>query len=180
MVIEALHHFDDYDQALKEIFRSLEPGGGFMALEPNGWNPLRRVGEIRDRFRGTIEKSFTRGQLHRLLQKAGFVDIQISSVPSGRSMLRMGDVPLYRRWFARAHCWLQQTHPRFFGAYQIWAVKPGAPPKEAMVWPEFLRTPGGGHQVCLDDRKWWAGEDWFPDHEGVPVLIGSDRQNDHS
>lgn len=176
MVIEALHHFDDYEKALAEIHRVLEPGGGFMAVEPNGWNPLRRLSEIRDRFRGTIEKSFTRGQLFRLLRKAGFESIEVEAVPSGRSSLRMGDVPVYRRWLARVHAWLQQRFPRFFGAYQIRAVKPGCPSGADPEWPDFLAVPGGIDRVLPEEGFWRAGSVWFPEHEGVPVLIESDRR----
>lgn len=176
MVIEALHHFDRYDRALGEIFRSLEPGGGFMALEPNGWNPIRRLSEIRDRFRGTIEKSFTRRQLYRLLAKAGFENIEVRSVPSGRSALRMGDVPAYRRALARLHAWLQQHWPRFFGAYQIFARKPGEAPGEAPAWPEFLTVPGGGERVKFEEKRWRSGSASYPAHGEVPVLIEADRQ----
>ena len=176
MVIEALHHFEDYDRALAEIYRVLEPGGGFMAMEPNGWNPLRRLSEIRDRFRGTIEKSFTRGQLFRLLRKAGFEAVEVVSVPSGRSHLRMGDVPPYRRWLARGHAWLQQQFPRLFGAYQIRAVKPGSPCGRAPEWPDFLTAPGGTERLVREGGRWRADGFWFPERAEVPVLIESDRR----
>lgn len=176
MVIEALHHFEDYDRALAEIYRVLEPGGGFMAMEPNGWNPLRRLSEIRDRFRGTIEKSFTRGQLFRLLRKAGFEAIEVVSVSSGRSHLRMGDVPPYRRWLARGHAWLQQQFPRLFGAYQIRAVKPGSPCGRAPEWPDFLTAPGGTERLVREGGRWRADGFWFPERAEVPVLIESDRR----
>lgn len=175
MVIEALHHFEDYGKALGEIFRVLEPGGGLMALEPNGWNPLRRLSEVRDRFRGTIEKSFTRGQLGRLLRKAGFEEIEVLAVPSGRSALRMGDVPRYRRWLARVHSFLQQKFPRFFGAYQIWAVKAGETSGEAERWPGFLREPGGKGRLRRRGSRWEGSNVSFPDYRGVPVLVHDDR-----
>ena len=145
-----------------------------MALEPNGWNPFRRLGEIRDRFRGTIEKSFTRGQLNRLLKKAGFAEIVVKAVPGGRSEFRMSDVPVYRRGIARLHAWLQRNYPRFFGAYQIYAVKPGRFSGEQISWPDFLRTPGGFNSVSCEDGCWCSDDICFPDHEGVPVLIKSD------
>lgn len=174
MVIEALHHFEDYDAALKEIFRVLEPGGGIMALEPIGWNPFRRMGEIRDRFRGTIEKSFTRGQLNRLLKRVGFEAIEVKAVSGGRSEFRMSDVPFYRRGVARFHAWLQRHHPRFFGAYQIWAVKPGESSGLPKEWPEFLTTPGGESKVDHRGDSWCSEGMCYPDHCGVPVLIESD------
>jgi len=179
MVIEALHHFHDYGRSLGEIFRVLEPGGGFMALEPNGWNPFRRLSEIRDRFRGTIEKSFTRKQLIRLLEKAGFSSIEVVPVPGGRSTLRMVDVPFYRRGVARFHGWLQRTYPRFFGAYQIWALKPGEASGETPTWPDFLQVPGGGERVHFDGRAWQSSEASYPNHHEIPVLIDADRvEND--
>lgn len=62
-IIEALHHFVDYKKVLDEVFRVLKTGGNFVSLEPYAYNPIRRASEIRDRFRGTIEKSFSKSQI---------------------------------------------------------------------------------------------------------------------
>lgn len=65
-VTNALHHFPNCALALREINRVLKPGGQSISIEPNGLSPLRRLSEIRDRLRGTFEKSFYKGQLIRL------------------------------------------------------------------------------------------------------------------
>lgn len=178
MVIEALHHFEDYEQALSEILRVLRPGGFLMSLEPIGWNPLRRLSEIRDRFRGTIEKSFTQRQLKKLLGGAGFSEIEILAVPSGRSNLRMGDVPVYRRWAAKLHAHLQRNHPRWFGNYQIWGQKSGTSSSKVPEWPHFLTLPGGGELVHFADNRWYPKRSKnfaYPQLNQVPVLIEADR-----
>jgi ubiquinone/menaquinone biosynthesis C-methylase UbiE len=178
MVVEALHHFEDYDAALNEIFRILRPGGMLMAIEPNGWNPLRRLSEIRDRFRGTIEKSFTGRQLRRLLKRAGFLDAHVASVPGGRSKLRMSDVPRYRRLGAYGHAWLQRNCPAWFGSFQIKAFKRGELIDEKPEdWPNYLREPGGKGRVRFDsESESWIGSAWaYPQVNHVPVLIREDR-----
>jgi hypothetical protein len=133
------------------------------------------LSEVRDRFRGTIEKSFTRGQLRRLLRKAGFEKIEVIAVPSGRSALRMGDVPRYRRWLARFHSFLQQNFPRFFGAYQIFAMKAGEASGKRQEWPEFLRMPGGKGKLHHQGNQWIGEKASYPDYRGVPVLVHDDR-----
>ena len=56
---EMLHHMEKIDVALKEMFKVLKNGGYFFTVEPYAYNPYRRISEVRDYFRGTIEKSFS-------------------------------------------------------------------------------------------------------------------------
>jgi len=65
-VTNALHRFPNCALALRESNRVLKPEGQSISIEPNGLSPLRRLSEIRDRLRGTIEKCFYKGQLIRL------------------------------------------------------------------------------------------------------------------
>ncbi|MGI9072206.1 MAG: class I SAM-dependent methyltransferase [Bryobacteraceae bacterium] len=69
---ESLHHMPDAPRALAEAARVLKPGGRLFLYEPYAYNPYRRISEIRDYFRGTVEKSFGVGQLKGLLADAGF------------------------------------------------------------------------------------------------------------
>lgn len=40
LCIDTLHHLDDIDRFLVEVRRVLVPGGLFVAVEPNVWNPV--------------------------------------------------------------------------------------------------------------------------------------------
>jgi SAM-dependent methyltransferase len=123
-VIEALHHFYSYPKALAEIIRILEPGGKLISLEPNGLNPIRRLSEIRDRFRGTIEKSFFCAQLKNLCEEAGFLQVRIECVAFGKSCYKSDEIPAYRKQIARIHGWLSENYPSVFGNLLIEAYKP--------------------------------------------------------
>jgi ubiquinone/menaquinone biosynthesis C-methylase UbiE len=181
-VIEALHHFPNYDVALKEISRVLKPGGQFFSIEPNGLSPIRRLSEIRDRLRGTIEKSFFNGQLKKLLVNAGFRGIEINALPTGKSSWKLEEVPGYRKWLARFHGWLGENYPRYFGSFIIYATKLGEYENgqlEATDWRASLREPGGRRKVLFDEQTGgWViqgTEFYYPEHDGIPMLIEEDR-----
>jgi ubiquinone/menaquinone biosynthesis C-methylase UbiE len=80
VMVEALQHLANYTRPLLEVFRVLRTGGLFFTIEPNARDPIRRAAEVRDRFRGTIEKSLSMRQLKQLCQEAGFVTVRIGSV----------------------------------------------------------------------------------------------------
>lgn len=76
-----LHHLE-IEEALREIYRVLKPGGTIYFTEPNMLNPQiaiqknvpwikRRLGDSPD------ETAFFRWSLRRLLEQAGYGDIQI-------------------------------------------------------------------------------------------------------
>ncbi len=159
-MIEALHHFPNYAKALGEIHRVLKPGGSFYAYEPNALSPLRRLSEVRDRLRGTVEKSFYQGQATRLCLAAGFEMVQVRAVPGGRSSWKLVEVPLYRRPVARFHGWLQQKLPRMFGPLIITARKAGRlqdEPARPEAWKSRLRSPTSGLPLAFDpDSKRWC------------------------
>jgi len=183
VVLEALHHFPDYDRALAEIHRVLKPGGVFYSQEPNGLNPLRRLSEVRDRLRGTVEKSFFRGQLLKLCRKAGFERITVHPGVAGRSCWKIEEVPGYRRWLAVFHGWLQERFPRLFGPHEIKAFKGGrastlTAPED---WKSLLREPGGGAVIGfeLTTQRWQVSgkPTSFPDLNGIPILIRADQSH---
>jgi demethylmenaquinone methyltransferase/2-methoxy-6-polyprenyl-1,4-benzoquinol methylase len=180
-VIEALHHFPDYAIALREIDRVLKPGGQFVSIEPNGLSPLRRLSEVRDRLRGTIEKSFYKGQLNRLLKGAQFLEIDVEALPTGKSGWKLEEVPSYRRWLAKTHGWLGENFPRYFGSFMIYAKKAGDLERsESVDWMEALREPGGRKKLVINESgcRWLAedGKSYFPVHHGIPMLMEDDRK----
>ena len=72
IAIEVLHHMENLDIALSEMFKVTKEGGYLFTLEPYAYNPYRRLSEIRDYFKGTIEKSFSQRQLKKIFIESGF------------------------------------------------------------------------------------------------------------
>ena len=180
-VIEALHHFVNYDQALKEIFRVLKPGGKLFSLEPNALNPLRRASEVRDRLRGTIEKSFYVHQLKALCAVAGFNEINVESIATGRSSWKLEEVPAYRRPVARFHGWLAIHFPTVFGTLRLEARKGNLAQRNsnsASDIRELFQSPKNqGELSYSESRRIWiekSGTHAFPEFNGIPVLIAED------
>jgi demethylmenaquinone methyltransferase/2-methoxy-6-polyprenyl-1,4-benzoquinol methylase len=175
-VLEALHHFPDWSRVLVEIHRVLAPGGRLFSLEPNALNPLRRASEVRDRLRGTIEKSFTAGQLVRLCREAGFAEVEVTPFAVARSEWKLREQPAWRRPLARLHGWLCVHCPAIFAAHRIIARKPGTlPALPAPELPALLRSPLSGGPLHFEaSRSGWvdpASGRVFPDHDGIPNLI---------
>jgi ubiquinone/menaquinone biosynthesis C-methylase UbiE/uncharacterized protein YbaR (Trm112 family) len=184
MVIEALHHFVDYDRALAEIHRVLKPGGLLYSLEPNGMNPLRRISEVRDRLRGTIEKSFFKSQIRRLLATAGYEDVEVLPYGSRKSSWKLSQVPAYRRFIAIFHGWLSSTWPRLFGSHVIVGRKRGClePARADASLTEILADPIEHSPVELDAGRWYTASRRYsyPSIDGIPVLIAEDAVLENS
>ena len=181
-VIKALHHFPNYALAPREINCVLKPGGQFISTEPNGLSPLRRLSEIRDRLRVTIEKSFYKGQLIRLLNGARFGDIDVEALPTGKSAWKREKVPIYRGWLARTHGWLGENYPMYFGFFMIYSRKAGVlNTEEPCDWTEALREPGGKRKVSLGQSgsRWLSedGKSYFPVHHGIPMLMEDEHKS---
>ena len=178
-VLEALHHFFDYDRALGEIHRVLAPGGRLISIEPNALNPLRRASEVRDRFRGTIEKSFYAGDLVRLCRRAGFVSAEVQPFASRRSPWKLQELPPWRRAIAQFHGTLCYHFPTVFAAHALEARKAGEPaPTPVRPLAEILRSPLAGGPLRAAPDGWiddTAGVR-FPDLNGIPVLIPGEEK----
>ncbi|MEO8350349.1 MAG: class I SAM-dependent methyltransferase [Chthoniobacteraceae bacterium] len=173
-VLEALHHFSDYHQALTEIHRVLAPGGRLFSIEPNALNPLRRASEVRDRLRGTIEKSFTPNQLIELCRRAGFARTEIEPFANHRSNWKLQELPPWRRPIAQLHGTLCANFPTVFAALAIEARKAGdAGPVRKAPLAEILQSPLSGKPLRFDAGQWIDDDRKvaFSEQSGVPVLI---------
>jgi ubiquinone/menaquinone biosynthesis C-methylase UbiE len=178
-VLEALHHFFDYDKALGEIHRVLAPGGRLISIEPNALNPLRRASEVRDRLRGTIEKSFYAGDLVKLCRRAGFVSAEVVPFPTLRSSWKLEEVPAYRRPVTKFHGWLCVNFPTIFAAHALTARKAGEPVAASLPpLAEILCSPLNGQPLRQSDGGWIDDEARvkFPDVNGIPVLIAGEER----
>ena len=180
VMVEALHHLVHFKRALSEVLRVLRPGGLFFTIEPNALDPIRRAAEVRDRFRGTIEKSLSMRQLQRLCREAGFDTTEVGSFGNERSSWKLEEVPRYRRSLSTFHGQLSKRLPRYFGSVTAEARKAGVlePPAIAFDLHAILRSPLTGLPLTFsnENARWVEqGGAWgFPDRDGIPVLVAED------
>jgi Methylase involved in ubiquinone/menaquinone biosynthesis len=179
-IIEALHHFVDYRKVLDEVLRVLRPGGNFVSLEPYALNPIRRASEIRDRFRGTIEKSFSVKQITQLLNTSNFTNIDVSFIGTGRSTWKLQEVPLYRRWFAKFHGYLNENIQNIFGNLLINAKKDGELIENGNTvdFYSILRCPKTKEKLSLNGKlHMFINESktfGYKLYDEIPILIKED------
>jgi ubiquinone/menaquinone biosynthesis C-methylase UbiE/uncharacterized protein YbaR (Trm112 family) len=183
MLNESLHHMSDPLQVLKEVNRVLIPGGGVYLYEPYAFNPYRRLSEIRDRMRGTIERSFGIPQLKRLLGAAGLTVVSVrrhTHVPSEWKMEFIGSAHRFFRWayFAAA-----KMAPSVFSNLIAVAEKPenNSATRSDKSFELLLRCPvTGSRLVKVKDRGYLSLNDSFrglyPLHQGIPVLISQEAR----
>lgn len=119
------YHFVDYDKILNEIIRVLKPGVKFISLEPYALNPNRKLSEVRDYFRGTIEKSFTINKVKILLTQNKFRVGKVNTVSKDKSSWKIKQIPTYRKPIAYLHSFLSNKLPMIFGSLLIVAYKDG-------------------------------------------------------
>jgi ubiquinone/menaquinone biosynthesis C-methylase UbiE len=177
---ESLHHMEDPSRALKEISRILTPGGRALLYEPYSRNPYRRLSELRDRFRGSIEKSFAHGELTRLVRNTGLelVHLRRSLLPA--STWRKEALSRSRRMLKDTYYAVARRVPAVFGNLFALAIKPGTSVggNQRTSFESILRCPISGERV-IPISSGFINTDpdsrlLYPSHEGIPVLIAGD------
>lgn len=166
---------------LTEILRILKPGGKFISIEPYALNPIRKLSELRDYFRGTIEKSFTKNQIKRLLKKNNFVNEKVISVSMGKSSWKMQEIPLYRLPIAYLHSFLSKNFPMLFGTLLITAFKNG---QNVNLKPSNLKftliCPITKSKLHYDEKLNLLADEGnnygYKLLNGIPVLIANEAQ----
>ncbi len=124
MFNESLHHMMDVDKALAEVERILVPGGKVFFYEPYAYNPYRRLSEVRDYFKGTIEKSFGINQLKKLLNTAELELVKMERHVEIPSQKKMDRVSAFRRFLKQTYYTVSCIMPETFGMVAMLAQKP--------------------------------------------------------
>jgi ubiquinone/menaquinone biosynthesis C-methylase UbiE len=125
---ESLHHMPDAARALAHAARVLKPGGRLFLYEPYAYNPYRRLSEVRDYFRGTVEKSFGVGQLRLLLAEAGLEVVSLQRHVCKVSEWKLTEFNPVHRVLRRLYMRVSKRMLWLFGNLMVVAEKPAANP----------------------------------------------------
>jgi SAM-dependent methyltransferase len=120
-----IEHFVEYSEAAAELFRVLKPGGTAIIGVPNKLDPFLRplmvhILNLLGLYSYGREKSFTPGELRRVLSLAGFQVGPLSGILFMPGWLRMLDLYLHVRsprlacltaWTVAPFAWLYRRFP---------------------------------------------------------------------
>ena len=135
-----IEHFPEYAEATREMFRILRPGGIAIVGVPNKLDPFLRplmvhVMNLTGLYGYGMEKSFTPGELQRLMESAGF-----------RVTARTG-ILFIPGWLRMLELWLHTRRSRLTGATSL--------PVRFFAWL-YRRAPAvrrhGYLTVCVAER----------------------------
>lgn len=178
--IEVLHHLENLQPSLDEMFRVLKNGGMLFTYEPYALNPYRRLSEIRDYFRGTIEKSFYLKQIKNKFITAGFEIKQINLISLPISTTKINNANFLRKIVKTLYSKLSQKFPSVFGMIVLIARKPGKfnnffeNINNRIICPESKNKIVFEKNFCVSKNPDLIEFCKYPIYEDVPVLIRDD------
>lgn len=182
LCFEVLHHMERPAEVTKEIHRVLRPGGTVFMLEPYALNPYRRMAEVRERMKGTIEKSFTKHALSRLIRGSNLkiaTEGRVVLRPSKWKELRLGK---RKKALRRAYFEVASRLPQVFGSLAIEACKGGEPSKSKPApFQSLLRCPISHAGLVWTDSGELISQDRqtrlkYAISDGIPVLIAAEAK----
>jgi ubiquinone/menaquinone biosynthesis C-methylase UbiE len=177
---EVLHHMEHVELALAELYRVLRPGGRIFTYEPYAYNPYRRIAELRDYLRGTIEKSFSKRELVRYLEQTGFVvdSLQMTVLPP--SDWTKEHAPMIHSRLKDIYYRVSRSNPSLFGNLVVVAGKQGKIADDlADSLDDRLICPRTGLPLRFENGQYVTdahmdGKYGYPCYKGIPVLVKED------
>ena len=150
-------------------------------FEPYAYDPWRRISEFRDRFKGTIEKSFSIRSIRKLCNQANLdiVVIERNTYVSATKLERLN--PIHRA--ARiAHHKISEAIPSIFGMILLIAEKKGCAqvkmPDSGVEFEDLLRCPASMSRLKRVSEGYLAIDDphrrFYPIKNEIPLLLTSD------
>lgn len=177
---ESLHHMPDPLLSIREAWRVLVPGGKILLFEPYAYDPWRRISEIRDYFRGTIETSFSESQIRGFLNSAGFQSINILRPVLPPSTYKLEALPAYHRYLRKAYFRVRSSAPGLLGMILCESTKAGQlfTDNISQSIDSILICPITSHRLIKTSMGYASssGSDAYvyPTLDGIPVLIAED------
>tara|TARA_Y100000590_G_C15729467_1_gene1016449 strand:- start:1185 stop:2111 length:927 start_codon:yes stop_codon:yes gene_type:complete len=171
---EMLHHMEKIDIALKEMFKVLKKGGYLFTVEPYAYNPYRRLSEVRDYFRGTIEKSFSVRKLKKLFIENGFEIIELKKVIFTYPDQKIADSKSnIRKFLKKLYAQVSKKFPSIFGNVYLVAKKPGNFEKKEINIYNNLICPETNEKLIFENNYYVNKSKTrkYSIQENIPVLI---------
>jgi ubiquinone/menaquinone biosynthesis C-methylase UbiE len=179
-LIESLHHMVNPEHVLREVKRVLVPSGKVLLYEPYAYNPYRRISEIRDYFKGTIEKSFGINQLNRMLKASGLTRVEFNRHVSIPSSTKLNRVSPARRFLKNLYYQCSSRFPGIFANVLMIAQKSDAEglhveKRAKREFDEILQCPITGVPLLKIDEGYENMHDKkkyrYQELNGIPILI---------
>ncbi len=151
-------------------------------FEPYAFDPWRRISEIRDYFRGTVETSFSIRQIRRFLADAGLEATRIDRPVLPPSRWKLQFLPSYRRALRMAYYRVKKITPDILGMILCEARKPGSSDAARVRPPlsEILVCPQTGAKLVQTAQGYVSSDRQtrclYPVVDEIPVLIASEAK----